>query len=431
MFSSVATPARLRARIGSSVLGVRDFRWLWSAQTVSTIGDQVFPIAATVSVLNAGGSVGDLGLVLGARWLAIVTFALVGGVWADRLPRRLVMMAADIFRAAAIGALALLPFTPSVWLLAALVFLVGSGEAFFRPAETALLPSLLPKSRLNSANALISISYRTAAVVGPGVGGLLVAGFHQVRWAYAVNAITFLISFAFLLRVREPARAAASTTPSFVAEVRDGLAEVRRQPWVLGTLVAGALVLMAVIAPENVLLPVIGRREFGTDAVFAIAMALFSLGGVGGAFLAVRWKPSQPGRVAWLLGLSFGTIPLALMFPVSPWPIFAAYLITGACWEPFAVWWMSALQREIPSDKLARVSSVDWMASFGLMPLGLALTGPIVAAVGESTVLLGSILLLVMITFAVLRVPGVAELRTPRQLATTPPAPARGVLTER
>jgi hypothetical protein len=92
---------------------------------------------------------------------------------------------------------------------------------------------------------------------------------------------------------------------------------------------------------------------------------------------------------------------------------------------------MSALQREIPSDKLARVSSVDWMASFGLMPLGLALTGPIVAAVGESTVLLGSILLLVMITFAVLRVPGVAELRTPRQLATTPPAPARGVLTER
>jgi DHA3 family tetracycline resistance protein-like MFS transporter len=407
------TPSRVRERIGSSVLGVRDFRWLWTAQSVSTIGDQVFPIAATVSVLNSGGTVAELGLVLGARWLAIVLFALVGGVWADRLPRRLVMMSADLFRFAAIGLLALAPFQPPVWALALLVFFVGAGEAFFRPAETALLPSLLPRARLNSANALISISYRTAAVVGPGLGGLLVVGFHQVRWAYAVNALTFLISFACLFRVREPVRRLQSAAPAFVHEMREGLAEVRRQPWVLGTLVGGALLLMAVIAPENVLLPIIGRREFGTDAVFAASMALFSLGGVFGALLAIRWRPRRPGKVAWLLGLSFALVPLTLVYSHSPWPILAAYLVTGACWEPFAVWWTSALQREIPSDKLARVSSVDWMASFGLMPLGLALTGPLVAQVGETTVLLGSIVVLVAITFCVLRVPGVAEFRRP------------------
>jgi hypothetical protein len=182
---------------------------------------------------------------------------------------------------------------------------------------------------------------------------------------------------------------------------------------VLGTLVGGALLLMAVIAPENVLLPIIGRREFGTDAVFAASMALFSLGGVFGALLAIRWRPRRPGKVAWLLGLSFALVPLTLVYSHSPWPILAAYLVTGACWEPFAVWWTSALQREIPSDKLARVSSVDWMASFGLMPLGLALTGPLVAQVGETTVLLGSIVVLVAITFCVLRVPGVAEFRRP------------------
>lgn len=422
MATLLTLPSRARNRVAASVLGVRDFRWLWSAQTISTIGDQVFPIAATVSVLDAGGTVGELGLVLGARWLAIVLFALVGGVWADRLPRRMVMMGADLFRAVAVGALAVLPFAPPVWALALLVFVVGAGEAFFRPAETALLPSLLPVRRLNAANALISLSYRTAAVIGPGVGGVLVAGFHQVRWAYAVNAVTFLVSFLCLLKVREPARAVRERTASFTRDLSEGFAEVRRQPWVLGTLVGAALLLMAVIAPENVLLPIIGRREFGTDAVFAMAMALFSLGGVAGALLAIRWQPLRPGRTGWLLGLSFGLIPLALMFPVSPWPILAAYLISGVCFEPFAVWWATALQREIPTDRLARVSSVDWMASFGLMPLGLALTGPLVERVGESAVLLGSIVALVMITVLVLRVPGVAEFRNPRR---TPHPPAQ------
>ena len=413
MTTGLATPARVRERLAASVLGVREFRLLWSAQTVSTIGDQVFPIAATVSVLNAGGSVGELGLVLGARWLAIVVFALVGGVWADRLPRRAVMMAADVFRAATVGVLAVLPFDPPVWLLALLVFLVGSGEAFFRPAETALLPSLLPARRLNSANALISVSYRTAAVVGPGLGGLLVAGFHQVRWAYGLNALTFAVSFLFLLRLREPARKVAHVTVPFVRELREGLGEVRRQPWALGTIVGAALVLMLVIAPENVLLPVIGRRQFGTDAVYATSMALFSLGGVAGALLAIRWRPRRPGRVGWLLGLSFALIPLALTFPVSPWPILAAYLITGLAFEPFSVWWATALQREIPTDRLARVSSVDWMASYALMPLGLALTGPLVEHVGEHAVLGGTIAALALITVLVLRVPGVAEFRNP------------------
>ncbi|CAB4846245.1 unannotated protein [freshwater metagenome] len=404
-------PGRARIALADSVLAFPDFRWLWTSQTISTVGDQVFPIAATVTVLNAGGSASDLGVVLGARWLAIVLFALVGGVWADRLPRRLVMMGADLFRAVAVGSLAFLPGTPPVALLAMLVFVVGAGEAFFRPAETALLPSLLPEPRLQAANGLISVSYRTAAVIGPGLGGVIVIALGQPRGAFAVNALTFLISFLCLLRVHEPPRVDQPPTEPFLRELRQGLGEVRSQPWLWGTLIAAALLLMTVIAPENVLLPVIARREFGTDAVYAGSLAAFSLGGVAGAFLAIRWRPQHPGQVAWLLGLSFGLIPLTLMFAVSPWPIIAAYLVTGACWEPFAVWWTSALQREVPPDRLARVSSVDWMAVFALMPLGLVLTGPVVAAVGETAVLVGIIVCLVVITACVLRVPGARDFR--------------------
>lgn len=416
----------MAARVRGSVLGVRDFRWLWTGQAISTLGDQVFPIAATVAVLDNGGGAGEIGLVLGARWLAIVLFALVGGVWADRLPRRAVMIGADVFRLLAVGSLALLPVLPPVWFLALMVFAVGAGEAFFRPAETALLPSILRSEQLPAANGLISISYRSMAVIGPGLGGVLVAGLGNIRLAFAVNAVTFGISLLCLLRVREPARAEPVERASFVRDLREGIDEVRRHRWIVATLIAATVILMGVIAPENVLLPVIGRREFGTDAVYAMSLAAFSLGGVVGALIAMRVRPRRPGRVAWLCGLAWVSIPLALMFPVAPWVLFLAYAITGVAWEPFAVYWQSALQREVPQERLARVSSVDWMASFALMPLGLAVTGPLVEAVGEMPVLVGSAVLLVVVTVLVLRVPGVAEFRDPRAGAASPtPAPTR------
>ncbi len=198
-------PSTLVDRVRGSVLGVRNFRRLWIAQAISTVGDQIFPIAATIAVLNAGGTAAQLGLILGARWLAIVVFALVGGVWADRISRRAVMIAADVFRAVIVGAIALWPDGAPLAVLAVAVFAVGAGEAFFRPAETALIPSLLPAERLPQANGLVSISYRTAAVVGPGLGGLLVVGLGSTQLAFGVNALAFLMSMAFLLGVREPA----------------------------------------------------------------------------------------------------------------------------------------------------------------------------------------------------------------------------------
>ena len=399
--------------IEGSVHNLTDFRWLWSSQTISAIGDQVFPIAATVSVLNAGGTAADLGLVLGARWLAVVLFALVGGVWADRLPRRMVMMVADLFRAAAIGVVVIYPGNMPVPALAALVFAVGAGEAFFRPAESALLPQLVPSERLPAANGLVSISSRSAAVIGPGIGGLLVAGFGQIHLAYAVNSLTFLLSFVCLFFVHEPPRQDQPQTEPFLRELGDGLREVRSQPWLFACLIAGAFMLMTVIAPEEVLLPIIGRREFGDDSVFAASLAAFALGGILGAIFAIRFKPRHPGQTAWMLGLAFGLIPLALIFPVSRWLIIGAYFIAGAAWEPWAIWWNSAVQRGVPPDRLARVTSVDWMATFALMPLGLALTGPLVARVGETTVLIGVICCLLTISFTVLRVPGVRDFRLP------------------
>lgn len=402
-------------RVRASVLGVRDFRRLWLAQAISTVGDQIFPIAATVAVLNAGGTAAQLGLILGARWLAVVIFALVGGVWADRIPRRTVMIAADVFRAAIVAAIALWPGGPPLGVLALAVFAVGAGEAFFRPAQTALIPSLLPADRLPQANGLVSISYRTAAVVGPGLGGLLVVGLGSTQLAFSANALAFCVSMAFLLGIHEPARRArdGALGSSFVRDVREGLSEVRRHRWVAGTLLAASLLLLLAVAPLTVLLPIIGREEYGTDTVFAVSQVCFSLGGLVGALFAMTYRPRFVGSFSWLISLAYLGIPLALLLGTPSWVLFVAYAVGGFSWEPFAVYWASALQTQIPAERLARVSSVDWMATFGLMPLGLALTGPIVARVGQDPVLVAAIASIVVLTLGVLRVPGVRDFRDP------------------
>ncbi len=407
-------------RLRASVLGVREFRLLWVGQAVSTVGDQIFPVAVTIAVLNAHGTATDIGLVLAARWMALVLFAVVGGVWADRLPRTLVMRLADGFRIVALLGLALLPHTPPLWLLALLVFLVGGGEAFFRPAESALLPSILPAERLQPANALITISFRTASVIGPGLGAVVVTVAGGTRAAFLVNAATFAISLLSLTFLREPVRRRVpqDERPGAVEEVREGLREVLSRPWVAVILLLASVFLMLVIAPETVLLPVIGRREFGSDAVYATSLALFAAGGVAGGLLALRLRTRRPGLVGVLGWLPFTAVPLVLAYPSAAWLFYVAYFAAGVGFEPFNIYWQTALQREIPPDRLARVSSLDWMASLSLLPLGMALTGPAVSAVGARPVLFVSAAVNVAAAVGVLFVPGVLELRTPRR----PPA---------
>ena len=221
-------------RLRGSVLGIRDFRLLWLGQAVSTVGDQIFPVAVTITVLNSGGGFTEVGLVLAARWLAVVLFALVGGVWADRLPRTLVMRGADVFRAAAVLGLAMLPTTPHVAVLMLLVFLVGGGEAFFRPAETALLPSILPPERLGAANALIVLSYRTASVVDPGWAlSSSRSPAAPVRRSSSTRSRSSSRSSASRCSTSRPATPVArEERPGMVREISEGFSEVSRRPWV-------------------------------------------------------------------------------------------------------------------------------------------------------------------------------------------------------
>ena len=413
-----------RARATGSVLGIRDFRLLWAGQAVSAIGDMVFPVAIAVRVLDEGGSAGDLGLVLAARSLSLVLFVIVGGVVADRLSRTRVMMGADVLRAVAAGVLVVSPADLPVAALAAVTFVIGAGEAFFRPAYGAVVPSVVPEDRLAAANGATSVALNSAHVIGPALAAVLVA---TVGWrtAFAVDGVTFLVSLVTLVRIREPARPPTTGRTSAVREALAGVRAVRERPWILAVLVYFALHLMISLAPVIVLRPVIVAERFGNRALLGVLLTAFGLGAVAGGILATRWRPRLAGVVAMSGLLPVALAILALAYSPWLWLIVAAEFAAGIGIELFQVNWVTSLQRDVPRHLLARVVSLDWMLSLALLPLGLALAGPVSDAVGQQAVLTVSAVVcslgLVVLVFP--GVPQFASVGRPEIDPTTRPDP--------
>jgi DHA3 family tetracycline resistance protein-like MFS transporter len=390
----------------------RDFRLLFTGQAVSAIGDQLFPVAVTVQVLDHGGTVGDLGLVLAARTAALVLFALLGGVWADRLPRVRVLIFADALRLVAVlGLVLVITGTTSVLLLSALVFFVGAGEAFFRPAFGALIPSVLPADELNAGNALSGSTFHMSAIVGPGLAGVLVA-LSGPRGALLVDAGSFAFSLAMLVRVREPARV-LQERQRVRTEMAEGLRAVRDRPWIAAVLLMAMTQLLLVIPACSVLLPVLVKSTGSATASYGYVLALGAVGGLIGAVVAGHVRPRLPGLVANLTVMLFVLEPLMLLLNAPAWGLVLGWFLSSFGLGPFLVYWETALQRDIPPELLARVISIDWMCSFALMPLGLALVGPAVGAFGRTTVLVVAVVAAAVPPLLCLPVPGMLRFRTP------------------
>lgn len=402
---------RLGERLG--VLRLRDFRRVFLAQSVSVFGDGITPVALTFAVLGLTGSGTDLGLVLAAQSLPLAALALVGGVWADRLPRQKVMIASDLIRAAvqAVAAVLLLSGVARVWQLALLAAAHGAAEAFFRPAAGALLPQIVPGASLQKANALMGMSDNFGWMVGPAVAGTLVAVF-GAGGAIAVDSATFIVSAVFLAGVRPPAVVRTRATQTFVAELRDGWREVRSRTWLWVMLLRVCLVLCLVIAPFQVLGP-LGLTEQGyTAAAWGWITAVFSLGMLIGAAVALRYRPRRPMVTVTLTGATAVLSPLTLALGGGPWALGAVQGLRGVTVGVLVAVWNTALQLEVEPDALGRVVAWDWMASLALWPAGLALAGPLAEWFGVTTTSWLSFALGTVAAFWVLGVRDVWRMRT-------------------
>jgi MFS family permease len=406
-----------------ALLSFPAYRNLVLSAMLTTIAMSAFPIALAVTVLDAGGSATTLGLILAARVLSGVVLAPVGGVWADRLPRKTILIIADGFRAIMGSVVVFIdPHTISMWVLGGIVVLMGISDAFGGPAAGAIMPSILPDHLLPAGNVVRGITAKGATIAGPGIAGIIVVSL-GTHVTYIATSIFFLVGAALLLRINEGPKVASDNHRStFINEVREGIRVVWYYKWIAAMIIMASFQLMLVIGVENVLLPVITKRDFGTASVFATSAALFSVGGAISAVICMKSKVKNPGLVSVIVWGLFILAPLVLAFPNSKALIFGAYLIAGFSVGPWEAFWSTQVQREVPAEYQGRVFAIDYMGSLGLMPLGMALAGPLVNIFGERELLIGVAAFHLFVCAVVLLVPGVKEMKSSRP-PYLPPAP--------
>lgn len=381
------------------------FRRLWTGQAVSAVGDQLSVVAIAALVIDAGHGAAGLGIVLAARTVGLVVMIPAGGIIGDRARRTRVMVSADLVRVVATVALALLDNAP-VAPYAALALVIGAGEAVFEPAYRALVPTLLRNEELESGNALTSLTQQAAFVVGPALGGLLIAT-GGIRAALWVDAATFAVSLASLLSIREPARVVPIEQPSIKDDLTEGFRAVVERPWIGLVVAMSTLHLMFAVAPWMVLLPVVASEDLGGTDVYGWLLASAGLGAMAGALLAGRWRPRRPGLAAMLWLLPSGLALLTLIGP-APLAVIAASAVVGGMGEAlFDIYWNTGVQRDVPDHVLARVFSLDFFGSLALMPLGYALTGPAVEAFGREAVLIFGVAVVLVTTVPLLAIDSV------------------------
>jgi predicted MFS family arabinose efflux permease len=369
------------------VLRHREFRLVFIAQGVSVLGDRMVSVALAFAVLGLGGTASEVGLVLACRMLPMVACLLAGGVVADRVSRRAVMVTADLVRLGSQGLMGALVVAGAgdVWSIAVLAGVGGAATGFFNPASTGLLPALVPPEEVQPANGLRATAMAGGEIAGPVIAGVVVAGAGP-GWAILADAATFAVSAACLTNLRLPQRLPREAATSFAHDLRDGWKAFRSRTWVW-TAVAIISVHNLLWGAWSALGPVVARDALGGAAAWGSVLAALGVGALLGGLAAVRVDPQRPLVVFAVTG-TLMAIPLACLAAAAPVAVVAAgALVAGAAMMFGNSLWESSLQRHVPAGEISRVSAYDWFGSMAFSPFGLAMWGPIAAVTGVAPAL--------------------------------------------
>jgi MFS family permease len=390
-----------------------EFRKLWIAMCVSLLGDGAFLVAVAWQVYELSNTPTAMSVVGIAITVPTIVFLLIGGVASDRFDRRMVMVAADLLRAVAGVALAVLALTDAieVWQIAVIAAVYGTGAAFFAPAFDALVPDIVPEDRLPQANALDQlmrpIVFRMA---GPAIGGVLVAS-ASAGIVFALDAASFVVSATTLLMVRVATTHAARGPSSVGRDLAEGWRFVRARAWLWVTFASAAVAYLCFMGPVEVLLPYVVKNDLEGSAR-DLGM-VFAAGGVGSVACAIAMgQRNLPRRgitfiyACWTLA----TVAVAGYGVASAvWQLMLAAVAFNALETAGTIVWATLKQRHVPRRMLGRVSSLDWLISIGLLPISFALTGPMASVLGSRGTLVAAGVVGAVVTGAAYFVPGMHD----------------------
>jgi MFS family permease len=413
-------------RIPLGALQEREFRLFFTGQLVSLLGGAVTPFALAWAVLDLTGSARDLGFVIAANTAPLVIFLLVGGVFADRLPRRGVMLTADVARMAVQAATAalLLSHTARIWELIVLQALAGTGTAFFNPASTGLTPMTVSAGRLQEANALRGMSMGLTQFAGPALAGILIVTVGP-GYALAIDAASFGVSAYYLARLHLPQH--VSLPPqSFGRDLLDGWRDFTARSWVwlvvvsasLGNMMGGVWLVLAAVWIKN---------GHGGAGAWTTILVVSAIGGLVAGAAALRLRPRRPLLVGCIAVLP-NSAPIIVLALKLPWQVLiVTALITGFGNMLFNTLWETTLQQHIPAASLSRVSAYDWFGSLLCEPVGVALAGVVAAGIGMSQTLWIAAAVDLVSVATLLAAPSVRQLRRVEEPRLEPNAqPAAG-----
>ena len=391
------------------VLRERSFARYLAAVTISEVGTGMATVALAFAVLDFGG-VTDLGIVLLGREIPMVILLLLGGVFADRLRRRTILVGSDLVKGGAQLSTAVVLFTgtANVWNVALLQTAFGVASAFSRPATTGLVKEAVSDARLQEANALVQLSRHVLSIVGPAIGAIVVAAGSPAT-AIAIDSVTFFISAALIasMRLVSVLRMASA---SILADLRDGWREFVLRPWAVAMVVSFGLFQLTYFPALYVLGPVVAKEQLGGAAAWGTILAVGSAGAVLGGLSGLRVRVARPLVASMLLVLPAGLLLAALAVPIPLIMIAFISFVGGVGFALGDTLWMTALQRNVPEHALSRISSFDWLGSVALNPVGFAVVGPIAATVGTSRTLAVAGVLNMAVCLSVLLVPSVRGL---------------------
>jgi MFS family permease len=382
------TAAPSRARVLQAFRSP-NFRLLWTGQAVSMLGDTAFLVALGWRTFTLTGSARSLAYVLTLQGVGLLLTVLVGGALADRYDRRRMMLASDFARFGLVALLTVIDGTGhlSIGILLGLAFAQGLATGFFTPALGGLVPLVVEKPGLGSANALIGMARQGSLLIGPSLAGLLY-GFAGSTVVFGFNAASFLVSFAFVWATR-PRVAQRGAPEGTLREIGAGIRYVGGVPWLWVTILLFAFVLMCQWAPIQVLTPKFVHAHFhlGVKAygfVFSMLGAGMILGAVAFAQSDLRRRRGLISYLIWMLNSV-----LVIVFALSPWyslAVVAAFL-RGICIGFGVAVWETMLMELVPQHMLSRVISLDWFGSFGLTPVGLVVVGAISGLAAPGTII--------------------------------------------
>ncbi len=396
----------------------RDLLLLIWGQAVSQVGDGIFFVALAWRVYQSYSSPAALSVVGIAFFVPRLLVTIAGGVLSDRFERRWTMVVADIGRGLSVAVLAAISLSPRGELIAIVVIVAFQGVAgsLFGPAESALLPEIVRPEDLVPANSLRTIVSPIAqAVVGPALGGAIIAGYGTAA-AFWIDSATFVVGIAALLLMHPRPIIEATEHSSVLAEARQGIAYVASRPWLWGPIATASLGQFLYAGPNQSLVPYLVKFELHASA--AALGLVFTAGGLGtvAAGLIVGRLPRPRHIVVFMvLGWALGIASLAgVGLSQTIWQVSLAVFVWNLLLWSGEILWFTLLGLTVPNYIRGRVSSIDFLGSFWIVPLSMAVTGPLAAILGARTVLVGAGLGGAAAILLTLAVPGV---RKPKYLS--------------